>query len=616
MRPLAKIGLRILAGLGVLFLGLITLAFTFRLALAEWALRHALADVGATDIMVAVTELSPRHLGIQPLGFAVGGRHLQIEKITLDRPAVFSGSLGRVRFEGVAATLELTAPQPAATLAKKTVEVPAKKAPPPEFPFEQIEIDGHLTLTFRDGSQVFTIDVNGKPASRSRVALNAHVVGPGLAVAGHGELDLGMESGEFAVENFRLELKPWKGLLAAFMPSDAAGWAVDGTVTGDAHGKFEHGVITGAAALHVRDGAVRNEAGKAAAGGIAADVSVVVRQADGQSRLQVDADLTGPGLSAKGNGESNLAMESGEFALQDVRLELKPWSDFLLALAPAAAGFELDGVVTGDAHGRMEKAALTGTATLRLRDGSLRNPAKGVSAEGIVADLVFPNLPKLISAPHQIMSVGKAQIGAVTLQHGEVDLQIASEQLMTVNAASVEAFGGRLSTESFAVDLAKTDYAVTILANGVEIADVLALFPDLPVKASGEMDGRVPVRFDDTGLHFGQGWAGLEKDQATSVLFNSAGLLTSRISPKNPAYATLQKIETGRARLKVEEFHVDLHPADAPGDRSARLRIVGRPEEPGTDLGALTLEININGPLEDLMNWGLKTEISASADAR
>lgn len=616
MRPLAKIGLRILAGLGVLFLGLVILSFTFRLALAEWALRHALADVGATDIMVAVTELSPRHLGIQPLGFAVGGRHLKIEKITLDRPAVFSGSLGRVKLEGVAATFDLIAPQPAATSVKKAVVAPAKKARPPEFPFEQIEIDGHLTLTFRDGAQVFAIDVNAKPAGRSRVALKAHVAGPGLAVAGHGEFDVTGEAGEFAVENFRLELRPWNDLLAVYMPSEAAGWAIDGTVTGDGDGKFEHGVITGAAALHVRDGAVRNEAKKASAVGIAADVSVVARQADGKPRLQVDADLIGPGFSAKANAESDLAMESGEFALQGVRLELKPWSDFLMALAPAAAGFELEGVVTGDAHGRIEKAALTGTATLRLRDGALRNQAKGVSAEGIMADLVFPNLPKLISAPHQIMNLGKAQIGAVTLQRGEVDLEIASEELMTVNAASVEAFGGRLSTEPFAVDLAKIDYAVTILADGVEIADVLALFPDSPVKASGEMDGRVPVRFDDTGLHFGQGWAGLKRGQTTSVLFNSAGLLTSRISPKNPAYATLQKIETGRARLKVEEFHVDLHPADAPGDRSARLRIVGRPEEPGTDLGALTLEININGPLEDLMNWGLKTEISASAGAR
>jgi hypothetical protein len=600
----------------MLFLGLITLAFTFRLALAESALRHALADVGATDIMVAVTELSPRHLGIQSLGFAVGGRHLQIGKITLDRPAMFSGSLGRVRLEGVAATLDLTAPQSAATLAKKAVGAPAKKALLPEVPFEQIQIEGRLTLTFRDGSQVLTIGVNAKPAGRSRVDLKAHVAGPGLAVAGHGELDLGMESGEFAVEDFRLELKPWSGLLAAVMPSEVAGWVIDGTVTGDARAKFEPGVITGAAALHVRDGAVRNEAKKVSAGGFAANVSVVARQADGQPRLQVDADLTGPGFTAKGNTESDLAMESGEFALQGVRLELKPWSDFLFALAPAAAGFELDGVVTGDAHGRIGKAAITGTATLCLRDGSLRNPAKGVSAEGIVADLVFPNLPKLISAPHQIISVGKAQIGAVNLQHGEVDLQIASEQLMTVNAASVEAFGGRLSTEPFAVDLAKTDYAVTILADGIEIADVLALFPDSPVKASGKMDGRVPVRFDDTGLHFGQGWAGLKRDQTTSVLFNSAGLLTSRISPKNPAYATLQKIETGRARLKVEEFHVDLHPADAPEGRSAQLRIVGRPEDPGTDLGALTLEININGPLEDLLNWGLKTEISASTGAR
>jgi hypothetical protein len=385
---------------------------------------------------------------------------------------------------------------------------------------------------------------------------------------------------------------------------------------GDAHGKFEHGVTTGAAALHLREGSVRNEAKKASAAGITVDLSLTALPAAGQSHFRAEAALAAPGIAANARGEFDPAQESGEFALQEVRIELKPWSDFLMALAPAAAGFELDGVVTGDAHGRMEKAALTGTATLHLRDGSVRNQEKGVSAEGIVGDLVFPNLPKLVSAPNQILRVSKAQVGTVSLQEGSVVLQIVSEGVVTVTAASVRAFGGRLSTEPFAVDLAKTDYAVTILADGVEIADVLALFPDSPVKASGEMDGRIPVRFDDTGLHFGQGWAGLKSHQATSVLFNSAGLLTSRISPKNPAYATLQKIETGRARLKVEEFHVDLHPADAPGDRSARLRIVGRPEEPGTDLGALTLEININGPLEDLINWGLKTEISASAGAR
>ena len=288
-----------------------------------------------------------------------------------------------------------------------------------------------------------------------------------------------------------------------------------------------------------------------------------------------------------------------------------------MAMAPpAAAGFKLEGTITGDAHGRMEKMALTGAATLHLRDGSLRNPGKGISAEGITGELVFPQLPNLVSAPKQMVQMAKAQIGAIALQHGEADLQVTSGELVTVNAASVEAFGGRLSIEPFGFNPTKAEYAVTVLADGVQIADLLALFPDSPVKAAGEVQGRVPVKYDGTGLHFGQGWAELKPGHPPLVLFNSPGLLTARLSPKNPAYVTLQRIETGQTHLKVEGLHLDLHPAGAPADRSAQLRIMGRPDEPGTDLGALTLDININGPLEDLMNWGLQTEISASAGGR
>ena len=67
VRRLGKVGLRILAGLGGLFVVLIALAVVFRLPLVAWALRHTLTDAGATNVAVTVTELSLRHLEIQPL---------------------------------------------------------------------------------------------------------------------------------------------------------------------------------------------------------------------------------------------------------------------------------------------------------------------------------------------------------------------------------------------------------------------------------------------------------------------------------------------------------------------------------------------------------------------
>jgi len=305
---------RILAAFGGLFLGLMALAIIYRLPLAGWALRHALADAGATDVEAAVTALSPRHLRVQPLGFTIAGQRVQADKIAVDRPGVLDRSLGRVTIEGAAATLSLTALRVAAGPHTNAAGAAERMVPPVRVPFEQLQVDGHLALISRDGTRELAIDLQAKPATPSRIVVDARVAGPDMAAAAHGDFDIARQAGEFAVENARLELKSWHSLWAAVAPRVAAGWTIEGVVTADARGTFERGAAAGAAGLHLREGAVCNDASRTLVGGIAADLRVA--DVGGQPGFRIDANLAGPGLLVEGHGDFDPARNSGDVAME------------------------------------------------------------------------------------------------------------------------------------------------------------------------------------------------------------------------------------------------------------------------------------------------------------
>jgi hypothetical protein len=588
------------------------LAGIYRLPLAGWALRHALADAGATDIVVAVTELSPRHLTVQPLGVSWAGWHVAAERVTLDRPSLFAPSLGRVQVKEMVAALDLTAPRATASLRQAGGSPPPSVASP-RMLFETLEVNGRLVLISRGGSQALVVEAAAKAVSRAQCTFETRVTAPGLAAGGDGRIDLAARTGDFTLRNLRLELKPWSAWLTALVPGDASRWTVDGVVTGEAHTDYVRGAVTGNGALRLRDGVMRREAGNLSVRGLAVDLSFSSLSRRGSAGVAIDTHISGPGLIAAGHGEYNAATRSIDFAIPEVRMELDSWSDFVTGLVPAdLSGWRVGGTVTMSASGRMVDGALAGSAALHLRNGTLHNEQKNVFLDGIETDVAVPDLARMASAPGESLRLVRAGIGTVTLQGGSASYQIVSPAEVRVTGATVGAFGGKLSLEPFSFNPGTTNYAANVVADGVHIEDVLALFPGAPLKATGVMDGRVPMSYGNAGLQFGQGWIGLKAGQTTLVLFNSAGLLTRSMSPKSPAYATVQRIETGKTPLKVEELRVDLHPAAALEGRSAEIHIVGRPQDADTQLGTVTLDVNVNGPLEELINWGLQTDISLS----
>jgi hypothetical protein len=117
------------------------------------------------------------------------------------------------------------------------------------------------------------------------------------------------------------------------------------------------------------------------------------------------------------------------------------------------------------------------------------------------------------------------------------------------------------------------------------------------------------VRIDDSGIRLGTGWLELKPGVYAELQLQATGLLTGNVAQNNPSYGVLKKVESGLLKLKIDELRLDIRPPNAPPGRSAQLRIYGSPVDPSIKAPVI-LDLNVNGPLEKLLNLGLDSRLS------
>jgi hypothetical protein len=321
----------------------------------------------------------------------------------------------------------------------------------------------------------------------------------------------------------------------------------------------------------------------------------------------VQAD--GPGLSVSGEGSYDVAKDEVIFKLPAVALELKAWQEFVrrIVLIPGGA-WELEGKFTGNAEGRLAGKKLTTTGTVHLREGRASNAALAVTAEGIAADLEFTDFARFTTKPGALR-IREVRTGQLVLQDLNFAFAFEGTNKLVVSQAALKALGGTVMAEPFNYFLSLRELETAVQVEGIDIAQVMALTKDLPAKAQGHVNGRIPLRIDDSGLRFGSGWLQLKPGVYAEIQLNANGLLTGGASPSSPSYAVLKKVESGLLKLKINELRLDIRPPDAPPGRSAQLHIAGEPVDPDVKAPVI-LDLNVNGPLERLINLGLDSRVS------
>ena len=320
-------------------------------------------------------------------------------------------------------------------------------------------------------------------------------------------------------------------------------------------------------------------------------------------------EVTAPGLALKGTGR--LAGSNGEldFTVPELSLDLKKWQGFLQHFVNLPMDdWEVEGIFSGNAAGRLAGGKLTAGGSLKLRDGRASSVAKAVAAEGIAADVEFTDFALVTTKPGTL-TIRELRTGQLTMRDLQWGFALEGPDKIAVSQVSLKTLGGRVAAEPFRLVPSRQELDAVLLVEDVNVEEVMALTKDLPAKATGRVNGRVPVRINQDGLRLGTGWLELKPGVYAELQLNAKGLLTGGAKPGSPGFAVLQKVESGLLKLKISELRLDIRPPNAPEGRSAQLHIAGEPVD--KDVKApVTLDLNVNGPLEKLINMGLDSRLS------
>lgn len=344
----------------------------------------------------------------------------------------------------------------------------------------------------------------------------------------------------------------------------------------------------------------------------APDQSLTVRidaKPAGGSAWAGHTEVTAPGLAVKGEATYDLANGDLAFNLPEIAVDLKTWQDFLTRLATVPTGdIVAEGKLRGSAEGRLSAGKFFASGKVSLREGRGESKAQAITAEGIEADLEFTDLVNVVTKPGT-MRIAELRAGQLVLREMRWEFSLAGTDRIDVAHVSLQTLGGRVSAEPFRFFPSKGELDAVLLVDNVSVEEVMALTKDLPAKARGRVNGRVPVAIAGNGLRFGSGWLELKPGVKAEIQFNSQGLLTGGATPGTPAFAVLQRVETGLLKLQVNELRLEIRPPNAPEGRTAQLHLAGEPLDKSVK-APVTLDLNVNGPLEKLLNMGLDSRLS------
>lgn len=319
-------------------------------------------------------------------------------------------------------------------------------------------------------------------------------------------------------------------------------------------------------------------------------------------------ETTAPGFTAQAELDYDHAKTAVDFRVTRAELDLASWQGFISRVVVLPGGkWDLAGRLTGTAQGAYAGGKLRLAGEVALTEGRFGFPERNFEASGVTAAFKFTDLDRFVSEPGTVR-IADMRAGEIHASSVELELAFDTVERVFVSRASLDAFGGRVATEPFKIFPRLNEFEATLLVDGLSAEQLLALAKDAPAKATGLVDGSLPIRVDGNGLRLGTGWLELKRGVYAEVQFNASGLLTRGVSTTSPQFVVLRKIEAGLLRLKLSELRLDIRPPKMPTGRSAVVRLVGEPTDPEVK-APVTLDLNVNGPIESLLNLGFDNRV-------
>ncbi len=219
-------------------------------------------------------------------------------------------------------------------------------------------------------------------------------------------------------------------------------------------------------------------------------------QADGQPWRFTGTASGGQGqLTATLTGSHDPQSGEGRADLRSKPLRLASGGPGLAALSPLLAGRIADasGTLTGKAALVWGPSGVRSSGELRLQGvGGKLGPVTAAGVNGVVA---LSSLSPPVIPDGQLLAVALLDVG-VPLTDGTVRFGYGRDRRLDVDEALWHWAGGTLRTDPFELSPTAPKGTVTLRAEGVDLATILALIDVEGMEATGTLSGTLPVRLD------------------------------------------------------------------------------------------------------------------------
>ncbi len=335
---------------------------------------------------------------------------------------------------------------------------------------------------------------------------------------------------------------------------------------------------------------------------------ITVRPAEGgRRRLELTVEAVGTHLQA--HADFDPATGDGTWRIEAGELDSAVWFPAVaVKLGESFALAELRGKISVAGEGGLKAGVPTGSVGLTLPDGRFALPKPKLEFTGIALRLTWPRLPA--TAIEGELSFAEAQVAGMIVREGRVGFAYADDGTVQVGGTHLSGLGGALTAAPFQFKLAQPELAVKLGMTGIALEEIVSLLPAALQEARGHVDGELTLTWSEKdGVGFGAGWLRLaDKAAATVRLSPSPGLITAQLSAGNPAFASLQRVELGQTPLRVRFLSADFSPAGDARGRTASVLLQAEPIDPQL-VAPLVLEVNVAGPLDQLIKLGLDDRV-------
>ena len=330
-----------------------------------------------------------------------------------------------------------------------------------------------------------------------------------------------------------------------------------------------------------------------------------------------------PELAAKFTGESNF-WGSNDYETS-ARFELfypqtGPEID-LGKFLPAAEGFTFEGKFLEQGNLIIGKNGLHAAAKSSLSNGKLRHRKNKITVEGIQMTLWIPDLIKMRSAPGQKLKFARASIGDMNIENGDIDFQIESARSVLIEKSHFNWCDGKVDAPAIRFKSGTEDYSLILYCDRLNLAKVLEQFGAASVRAEGELNGRIPIRYHNGQLSFQDGFLFTTPGEPGKIRMTDTEILTAGIPPDTPQYVQLEL-----ARKALEDYDYSwakLNLTTEGDDLLLNMQLDGKPAKSlpfvyrkdiggfvkveagieGSTFQGIRLDVNFRLPLNKLMQY-------------